>query len=190
MAPVSRGGPMQTIQEAEARLAGEGFSYVRFEQPDLHGMSRSKTVPARHFGRYAEQGLNFLGGLLGIDAQGVVAPGTGYLEERLFADSLVFPDLSTLSAVPCAERTARVLVDPRWYDGQPLDAAPRHLARRQLARLDEAGYTLRSGFEYECYLVDAASRQPAFGGIQIFWTVRNNWDQELVTWLLDSLSAT
>jgi glutamine synthetase len=180
----------QTIQEAEARLAREGFEYVRFEQPDLHGMSRGKTVPARHFRHYAEHGLNFLGGLLGLDLQGGVASGTGYLEERNFADSLIFPDLDTLAVVPWAERTARVLADPQWYDGQPLRAAPRHLARRQLERLDQKGYALRSGFEYECYLVGAATRAPAFEGIQIFWTVRNNFDQGFVTWLLDSLGTT
>lgn len=181
---------MQTIEEAEEYLAREGFAYVRFEQCDLHGMSRGKTVPVPHFGRYSAQGLNFLGGLLGLDAQGDVAPGTGYLEERSFADSLIFPDLSTLAPVPWAERTARVLADPRWYDGEPLQAAPRHLARRQLERLAEQGYDLRSGFEYECYLVDAATRQPAFEGIQIFWTVRNNFDQAFMTWLLDSLRST
>jgi glutamine synthetase len=181
---------MLTIQEAEARLARDGVEYVRFEQPDLHGLSRGKTVPVRHFHHYAEHGLNFLGGLLGLDAQGGVAPGTGYLEERNFADSLVFPDLGTLAPVPWAERTARVLADPRWYDGQPLQAAPRHLARRQLERLEELGYSLRSGFEYECYLLDAATRRPAFEGIQIFWTVRNNFDQAFVTRLLDVLLAT
>jgi glutamine synthetase len=181
---------MQTIQEAEAHLGTEGFDYVRFEQPDLHGMSRGKTVPSAHFRHYAEHGLNFLGGLLGLDAQGGVAPGTGYLEERNFADSLIFPDLETLAVVPWADRTARVLADPRWYDGEPLAAAPRHMARRQLERLDELGYALRSGFEYELYLADAETREPAFEGIQIFWTVRNNFDQEFVTELLDSLRAT
>ena len=181
---------METIQEAEEHLAEEGFEYVRFEQPDLHGMSRGKTVPARHFRHYAENGLNFLGGLLGLDAQGGVASGTGYLEERNFADSLIFPDLATMAPVPWAERTARVLADPRWYDGQPLRAGPRHLARLQLKRLALLGYELRSGFEYECYLVHAGTRAPAFEGIQIFWTVRNNFDPFFMTWLLDSLQQT
>ena len=181
---------MQTIQEAEAHLSAGGFEYIRFEQPDLHGLSRGKTVPAAHFRHYAEHGLNFLGGLLGLDAQGGVASGTGYLEERNFADSLIFPDLATLAPVPWAERTARVLADPQWYDGQPLHAAPRHLARVQLQRLNEMGYELRSGFEYELYLAGAETRAPAFQGIQIFWTVRNNFDQGFVTVLLDSLRAT
>src|SRR5215472_10683084 len=139
---------METIQEAEEHLASEGFEYVRFEQPDLHGMSRGKTVPARHFRHYTENGLNFLCGLLGLDAQGGVASGTGYLEERNFADSLIFPDLGTLAPVPWADRTARLLADPRWYDGEPLHAAPRQMARRQIERLAEHGYDLRSGFEY------------------------------------------
>jgi glutamine synthetase len=181
---------MHSIQEAVEFLNTEEFEYVRFEQPDLHGMSRGKTVPARHFRHYAEQGLNFLGGVLGLDAQGGVASGTGYLEERNFADSLVFPDLATLKAVPWADRTARLLADPRWYDGEPLHAAPRHIARRQIERLAEHGYDLRSGFEYECYFVDSETRAPAFEGIQIFWTVRNNFDHDFVTWMLDSLHAT
>src|SRR5262249_50067428 len=130
------------------------------------------------------------GGLLGLDAQGGVAPGSGYLEERNFADSLIFPDLATLAPVPWAERTARVLADPRWYDGEPLQAAPRQLARGQIRGLAGLGYELRSGFEYECYLADAATRAPVFQGIQIFWTVRNNFDQGFVTWLLDSLRRT
>ena len=77
-----------------------GYEYVRFEQTDLHGLSRSKTVPVRHFERFARSGLNFFGGLLGLDLQSGVAPGTGYMDERRFADQLVRPDLGTLAPVP------------------------------------------------------------------------------------------
>src|SRR5215831_2694601 len=137
------------ISEAQEFLASEEIDYVRFEQPDLHGLSRGKTIPSRHFERFALEGLNFLGGLLGLDLQGGVASGTGYLEERNFADSLIHPDLATLRRVPWADRTARVVADPRWYDGAPLLAAPRHLAQRMIERLAGMGYVLRSGFEYE-----------------------------------------
>ena len=54
------------LLNAEAFFEDGGFEYVRFEQSDLHGMSRSKTVPVRHFRRFAENGLNFFGGLLGL----------------------------------------------------------------------------------------------------------------------------
>lgn len=178
------------IEEALAYLASEEIEYVRFEQPDLHGLTRGKTVPSRHFEHFAREGLNFLGGLLGLDLQGGVASGTGYLEERNFADSLIFPDLATLKPVPWADRTARVIADPRWYDGEALKAAPRYLAREMLSRLNELGCTLRSGFEYEIYFADADTGKPAFDGIQIFWSVRNNFDQDFVTWMLDSLHGT
>src|SRR5499427_751966 len=123
------------ISEAQEFLASEEIDYVRFEQPDLHGLSRGKTIPSRHFERFALEGLNFLGGLLGLDLQGGVASGTGYLEERNFADSLIFPDLATLRPVPWADRTARVLADPMWYNGEALRAAHRHLARQLVERL-------------------------------------------------------
>jgi hypothetical protein len=38
----------------------ERHIFVRFEQTDTHGISRSKTVPVRHVRRFAEGGLNFL----------------------------------------------------------------------------------------------------------------------------------
>ena len=178
------------IQEALAYIASEEIEYVRFEQPDLHGLTRGKTVPSRHFEHFARDGLNFLGGLLGLDLQGGVPSGTGYLEERNFADSLIFPDLATLSPVPWADRTARVIADPRWYDGEALKAAPRYLAREMLSQLNELGCTLRSGFEYEVYVAYAGSGKPAFDGIQIFWSVRNNFDQDFVTGMLDALHRT
>jgi glutamine synthetase len=166
-----------------------GYEYVRFEQTDLHGLSRSKTIPIRHFQHFAEEGLNFLGGLLGLDLQGGVASGTGYLEERNYADSLIMADLSTLSPVPWAVNTARVIAEPRWYDGEPARAAPRYLLREMLRRLEAMGYLVKSGFEYELYFALAGTREPAFDGIQIFWTIRNNFDPDFVSYILDSMSA-
>jgi glutamine synthetase len=178
-----------TIEDGTRFLEEGSYDYVRFEQTDLHGMSRSKTVPTRHFSQFAEHGLNFFGGLLGLDLQGGVAPGTGYMDERNFQDHLLWPKLATLSPVPWMPGTARVLAEPSWYDGTPALAGPRLLLRTMLQRVEDLGYTVRSGFEYEVHLVDADSRRPVFEGIQIFWTVRNNWDPTFMTDLLDYLTA-
>jgi glutamine synthetase len=175
------------IDEAENFLETRGFEYVRFEQTDLHGLSRSKTVPVPHFRRFAEHGLNFFGGLLGLDLQSSVPPGTGYMDERRFADTLIWPDLETLAPVPWVPGVARVLCEPRWYDDQPAKAAPRWLMRQMLERLDEMGYTVRAGFEYEFYLVEAETRTPVFDGIEIFWTLRNDFDPGFMAVLLDGL---
>ncbi|MBV9280929.1 MAG: glutamine synthetase [Chloroflexi bacterium] len=177
------------LEAAERFFEDGGFDFVRFEQTDLHGMSRSKTVPVRHFWHFAEHGLNFFGGLLGLDLQAGVAPGTGYMDERNFQDQLVWPQLETLAPVPWMERTARVIVEPSWYDGSPAAAGPRYLLRQMLDRLDGMGYAVRSGFEYEVYLVDAETREPIFPGIEIFWTLRNNFDPLFMTELLEGMDV-
>jgi glutamine synthetase len=46
------------------------------------------------------------------------------------------------------------------------------------------GYGLYSGFEYEFYLVNGETRQAPFPGIQIFTTLRNNFDQHIVNQIL------
>lgn len=177
------------IAEIEARLAADGVDFVRFEQTDTHGISRSKTVPTRHFRTFAAGGLNFLLGQLGFDVQARVAPGSGYLEERGFPDSRIRPDLSTYAVLPWADKTARVLCEPYFQDGAPAMAAPRLVARRQLDELEKLGYRLFSGFEYEFYVVDALTRQPPFPGIQIFATLRNSFDEAFVYQILRDMSA-
>src|SRR5260221_14719659 len=110
------------LDEIEEKLFGKNIEFIRFEQTDTHGISRSKTVPMRHMRHFGLKGLNFLLGQLGFDAQAGVAPGTGYLEERGFPDSRVYPDPATFPARPWPDSTAPLNSDPRFYYRQP--AAP------------------------------------------------------------------
>ncbi len=186
----------QQLAQVETELKEAGVDFVRFEQTDTHGISRSKTVPMRHLSSFATRGLNFLLGHLGFDQQAGVASGTDYLMERGFPDSRIFPDLSTLKILPWAtveweeadqlhvEKTARLLCEPYFQDGTPAMAAPRAVARALLGELESMGYGLFSGFEYECYFVDAESRKVPFPGIQIFATLRNHFDPQLVGQIL------
>jgi len=173
----------------EKKMESGEVEFVRFEQSDTHGISRSKTIPARHVRDFAENGLNFLLGQLGFDAQAGVAPGTGYLEELGFPDSRIRPDLSTYRVLPWAENTARLLCEPYYTDGRPAMAAPRAVARKLLSELEKMGYRLYSGFEYEFYLVERENYQPPFQGIQIFATLRNNFDEYLIHQILRGMSA-
>jgi glutamine synthetase len=169
-----------TIPDLIQLFREHGIEFVRFEQSDTHGISRSKTVPVKHFDYFARTGLNFLLGHLGFDAQAQVASGTGYLEELGFPDSLLKPDLQTMQILPWASNTARILCEPYYIDNRPALAAPRLLVKKVLNELEAMGYRLLSGFEYEFYLVDAATRQPPFPGIQIFATLRNNFNEALI----------
>src|SRR5581483_7237022 len=177
------------ITAVEKQIAANEIEFVRFEQSDTHGIARSKTVPARHFGRFARHGLNFLLGQLAFDVQAGVALGTGYLESLGFPDSHIFPDPNTFQVLPWADSTARVLCEPHFLDGRPAMAAPRLVAKKMLNELTGMGYTVVSGFEYEFYLVDANTRQAPFPGIQIFATLRNNFDEALVYEILREMSA-
>ena len=177
------------LSEIQKLLRDKGIEFIRFEQTDTHGISRSKTIPVKHFEYFANHGLNFLLGQLGFDAQAFVAAGTGYLEELGFPDSHIKPDFDTLQVLPWAEKTARILCEPYYLDGRPAMAAPRLIVKKLLSELQTLGYRLLSGFEYEFYLVDAATRQPPFPGIQIFATLRNNFNQALVYDILRSMAA-
>ena len=102
--------------------------FIRFEQPDTHGIARSKTVPVRHLQRFAHKGLNFPLPTFGLDVQGDTAPNTGVLEEIVYGDAYLFPDFSTFQVLPWVDKTARVLSEPRHLDGSPVALATRHLA--------------------------------------------------------------
>jgi glutamine synthetase len=153
----------------------QGIGWVRFELPDMHGISRSKTVPIEHAGAYAEAGLNMYGGTSVLDTRSDVVGGTLYNEERMYADQLLHPDPATAAVVPWADRTARFICDATWYDGQPLEATPRQVFRRALERCRAMGFEPVMGSEFEFYLLTQDTHEPLFTGYHIFNTLRNDY---------------
>ena len=85
------------------------IEFIRFESPDVNGISRGKMVALDNFERAAEKGLAMVSDLLTWDPQADVAwVGTGYAEDLTFSDLVFRPDLSTFSVVPWADpRVAR-----------------------------------------------------------------------------------
>ena len=171
-----------------AALEAGGYEYLRFELPDLHGTSRAKTVPVDQARGFAEGGLNLYGGILGLDTASNVVPGCGLHEERNYADSKLFPDAASLGPVPWRAGVARVVCDVAYQDGQAIEAAPRRLLSRLLARAADLGFDVLMGHEYEFYLLDGESRQQFFQGLHIFNVVRNEY-LPLTEILVDQLRA-
>jgi glutamine synthetase len=166
------------IAEIKKTIRDHKVEFIRFEQGDLHGISRSKVVPVGSFMNYLDNGLNFYGGLLGLDIQSLVPQGTGYAEEVAFADHCTVPDIRTFRVLPWVPNTANILVDPHWYDGAPAMASPRLLLKKLLNRFDELGYICRMGYEFEFYVLHKETLSPVYGGQPIFVTLRNNFDME------------
>lgn len=187
-APADDSHGFASLQAAEAFIATEGIEFVRFEQPDAHGIARSKTVPARHFGRFAREGLNFPLPPLALDVQCVPGRGTGYLEERGYTDSRLRPDLATFRVLPWLESTARVICDPHHVDGSPALGGTRWLAPPLLDELDKLGLRLLSGFEFEFYLVDAVSLKPSYPEVRQFASLYEH-DRPVIYAIARDLSA-
>jgi glutamine synthetase len=153
----------------------QGIRFVRFELPDMHGISRSKTIPIGHALDYAERGLNMYGGASVLDSRSDVVPGTLYHEERGYGDQLLFPDPDSAAVLPWVDATGRFICDAQWHDGTPLAATPRHVFRRALDKARSMGFEPVLGSEFEFYLLTADTHQPLFDGYHIFNTVRNDF---------------
>jgi glutamine synthetase len=172
-----------TAADVIERWQKEGVRFVRFELPDLHGTSRSKTVPIDHAAGYAADGLNMYGGAGVLDTRSDVVGGTLYNEEVAYGDQRLVPDPATAALVPWVEATGRFICDSYWDDGRPLAALPRHVFRRALERSRALGDEPVLGFEPEFYLLTGDTHEPLFTGYHIFNTVRNTYVpfvQELV----------
>ena len=181
-------GARDQVEEALARLEGDGIQHVRFELPDMHGSARSKQVPVERFAASAREGVNMYGGIVALDTASHVIPGTLYNEEVKYKDQTLRPDLSTLATVPWLDGMAKVICDTEWEDGTPLHAAPRHVARRMLERTAELGFDIESAHEYEFFVLDRETHEPLFGGVHIFNNLRND-HLPAIRAVVDSLRA-
>jgi len=169
-------------------LTEQGIQYVRFELPDLHGVSRLKVVPIDKVEGYTRKGLNFYGGTLALDTASMVVSGSGLHAERKYRDHMLIPDLETLAAVPWLENTAKVICDPQWSAEEPLTVAPRYVLKSLLQKAAEMGFDVMMGHEFEFYLLDGKTQAPLFDGLHIFNHIRNQYVPELDQ-ILDYLRA-
>ncbi|XP_038601811.1 lengsin [Tachyglossus aculeatus] len=137
------------VEHIEQEMARDDILFVRFEATDLHGVSRSKSIPARLFHEKAIHGVSMPRGYLEL----TLNPKDNKVDHisaiNFNSDIILIPELSTFQALPWTERTARVICDSFTVMGSPLLTSPRHLAKWQLNQLQECGFSLHSGFTYE-----------------------------------------
>src|SRR6202048_888724 len=168
---------LATPEEAEAfvnKVKDSGFDFVRFELPDMAGLSRGKTIPVNHIAGYLRTGLNLYGGTVALDSYSIPVRKSGYNEEMNYQDCVMVADQSTLSPVPWLQKTGRVICDTMWYDGRAQMASPRLLLKKMLSVAKSLGYAVKMGHEYEFYVVDAETRKAIFGGQPIFVPTRTH----------------
>ncbi|WP_246624683.1 type III glutamate--ammonia ligase [Oceanobacter mangrovi] len=129
-----------TLSEAEKFLVDNDIKYVLAQFVDIHGVAKTKSVPAAHLKSVVESGAGFAG--FAVWGLGMAPHGPDFLARG---------DLDSISIVPWQPGYARVACDG-YVNGAPHPYDSRVVLKKQLARLDAKGWTLNTGLEPEFYL--------------------------------------
>ncbi|KAF4083422.1 hypothetical protein AMELA_G00141030 [Ameiurus melas] len=138
------------VERIKQQINRENIGFVRFEATDLHGVSRSKTVPASLFHEKAVYGVPMPRSYLELTLSRKENEVDHPVAASFNNDILLIPDLSTFRVLPWAEQTARIICDPCTITGSPLRTSPRFIAKMMLGQLQAMGFSIHSSFTYEC----------------------------------------
>src|SRR5262249_50168177 len=153
------GEQFEAAARADKWIEEHGLEGVRLSLPDQHGIVRGKTVVANEAAAVMRNGCSITTTLLAKDTAHktvfpVFTPGGGFgmAEMEGAGDFLMIADPLTFRALPWAPRTGWVLCDIYFANGQPVPVSTRHLYRRVLQRLAEAGFDYVAGLEVEFHV--------------------------------------
>jgi glutamine synthetase len=128
----------KTIQDV---LNKKNIKYIRFQFTDILGTLRGLEVPVRLLDNFINDGI-------GIDGSSV-----GFLLAES-SDLKIQPDLSTFQILPWNTGIAKMTCDVKNSDDTALNADPRTILKKQLARLTDKQWSAQVRPELEYYLVD------------------------------------
>ncbi|KAF7246966.1 Lengsin [Varanus komodoensis] len=178
------------IERIEEQIARDNIHFVRFEATDLHGVSRSKTIPSRFFQTKAIHGVAMPRGHLELTLNPKDNEINHISASNFNCDIILSPELSTFRVLPWTEHMARVICDSFTVIGKPLLTSPRYIAKQQLRQLQESGLALYSAFSYEFCIYGIAemvnSKTISFPAA----TLLNNHNQSFIQELIDGMYHT
>ena len=123
--------------EHEKFLSDNGIKYILAQFVDIHGVAKTKSVPAHCLDEVVESGAGFAG--FAVWGMGMEPHGPDFMARG---------DLNTLSVVPWQPGYAR-LVCEGYVNGEPYPYDSRVVLKRQLEKITSQGWTLNSGLEPE-----------------------------------------
>lgn len=129
------------LAEAKTFLEAHQVKFILAQFVDIHGVAKTKAVPASHFEDILAPGAGFAGFAvwgLGMDPHSPDYMGVG--------------DLSTLSLVPWMPGFARI-VCVGHVKGKPYPYDARYVLMQQIERLKQRGWMLNTGVEPEFVLL-------------------------------------
>jgi glutamine synthetase len=123
--------------DTEKFIEDNDIKFVLAQFVDIHGVAKTKSVPASHLMDVVEDGAGFAGFAV-----------WGFGMEPHSPDFMARGDLNSLSVVPWQPGYARIACDG-YVNDAPYPYDSRVVLKRQLARLEEKGWTLNTGLEPE-----------------------------------------
>ncbi len=156
MLPVAHPPSDHEVSSVCERLRADGVDVIRVSYPDLIGVDRGRDVLLDALPGATEHGLAFCRAVYHTSPMGDVVPVEGGLAAGL-PDIHVFPDLSSLTALPWEPNAAWCIGEACTPDGEPAPEAPRTVARRVADRFSSLGYALACGPELEFFLCEQAA---------------------------------
>ena len=130
-----------TPEQASVFLSEHQIKFVLAQFVDIHGVAKTKSVPASHFQDILEGGAGFAG---------FAVWGLG--QEPHDPDYMAVGDISTLSLVPWQPGYARIVCNGR-VRGEPWPYDTRQVLLQQTARLADRGWVMNVGLEPEFMLL-------------------------------------
>ncbi len=125
------------MKHLKETLAAQGVHTLIAQFTDLHGVAKGKLVPFAHLDTLLTDGAGFSGASI----WGTGLPRMGPRSEYYGRGAA-----STAHSLPWMPGYARIACDG-FVAGEPFDACPRQVLRRQVARLAERGWVLHTGIE-------------------------------------------
>lgn len=142
-----------------ARIERENIKYIRIGWGDQHGIVRGKTVTAAEFRSNLKSGKDFqlVTAIFDTTNHPIVAPfgdsnKLNVPEMIGLPDGVLVPDPSTFHVLPWAPDTGWILSDAYLSNGTPCPLSTRQVLRSQLERLEEKGFEMVVGLEFEFYV--------------------------------------
>ena len=132
---------MKSLAEAKQFIKDNNVKYILAQFVDIHGSSKTKSVPAAHLEGILSGGAGFAG--FAVWGLGMGPHGPDYM---------AVGDLPTLKLIPWMPGYANLTCDGH-VNGQPYEYDSRVVLKKAVARLAERGWTLNTGIEPEFMLL-------------------------------------
>jgi glutamine synthetase len=140
------------VKEIQEKIKEASVDSLRIDFPDLHGICRSKLVPAGRLEEILEEGCKHVQATYAVDFANDVAMGTGVGSSIQWRDMTVKPDPNTFVVLPHLEGTARFIGNTYGPNDEPVAVDPRYALQRIIKRYEDLNLIPMTASELEFFL--------------------------------------